>query len=72
MTRTEGASRRLRQVTTTVPHILVGMPVFATHAPLGVMWAWNLQKYLNVPMLMNVKLVVEPAKTVVSFDQGPL
>jgi hypothetical protein len=34
---------RSRQVTTTVPHILVGIPGLATQAPLAVMWAWNLQ-----------------------------
>ena len=67
-----GLRRRLRQVTTTLPHIFVGMPVFATHVPLAVMWAWNLQKYLNVPALENVKPVVEPPETVVSFDHGPL
>src|SRR5439155_14450646 len=31
-----GLRRRLRQDTTTVPHIRVGMPVFARHAPLAV------------------------------------
>ena len=64
-------SRIPAQVTTTVPHILVGIPAFATHVPLAVMWACRLQKYLNVPVLLNVKLVLEPAATNVFFDHGP-